>query len=50
MAVDNEGMQIKSNIYKAYSAGKNDQREVMPVGQINHFLGNAAEIGPQFNA
>ncbi|MNC42808.1 hypothetical protein D3C75_916360 [compost metagenome] len=50
MAVNNEGMQVKGDVDEAYSAGEYNQRKVMLVGKIDHFLRDAAEIGSQLNA
>ncbi|MNI66181.1 hypothetical protein D3C73_1217280 [compost metagenome] len=50
MTVDDEGMQVECNIYEAYSTGEYDQREVVAVRKVDHFLRDAAEIGAQLNA
>ncbi|MNV52618.1 hypothetical protein D3C71_1447200 [compost metagenome] len=49
MAVDDQRMQIECNIDKANGAVKDDKREVMPVRESDHFLGDGAKVSSELD-
>ncbi|MNC14884.1 hypothetical protein D3C75_626760 [compost metagenome] len=49
MTVNDEGMQVECDIYEADGTGKDDQRKIVPVRQLDHLLRDAAEVSSQLD-